>query len=141
MTDELLQRMRVNNTPTKEIRYWSRLAHSVMELTGPEPLFGRDGNVSLWLHEDSATILLDLCDDVDAKFAEVADENKLLKDLVLGLLVCGNDSLDAREWCPLYDEEAPNRCRMDGLLKRLVPISAKFEKPRAHRPLDELEDA
>lgn len=79
--------------------------------------------------------------DVFGTVSKLSDENKSLKDLVLGLLVCGNDSLDAREWCPLYDEEAPNRCRMDGLLERLVPISAKFEKPRAHRPLDGLEDA
>lgn len=54
-------------TPTEDIRRWSVMAHSVMELTGPSP-FGMDGNFDLWLHEKSLTKLLDMCDSIDAFF-------------------------------------------------------------------------
>lgn len=61
-------RVRKENSPTAAIREWSVFAHSVMELTGPAP-FGEDGNVCLWLHENSLTRLLDMCDAIDDKFA------------------------------------------------------------------------
>lgn len=60
----------IRGTPTEDIRRWSVLAHSVMEVTGPS-LFGEDGNVLLWLHKKSLTQLLDMCDTVDERFSEV----------------------------------------------------------------------
>lgn len=68
--ERIRPRVELEDVPTREIREWSVLAHSVMELTGPAP-FGEDGNVSLWLHEKSLTRLFDMCDAVDKKFAEV----------------------------------------------------------------------
>lgn len=43
---EKIQPRLVKGTPTQDIRKWSVLAHSVMELTGPCP-FGENGDVYL----------------------------------------------------------------------------------------------
>lgn len=69
-TERIKPRVELEGVPTQAIREWSVFAHSVMELTGPWP-FGEDGSVHLWLHEDSLTRLFDMCDVVDAKFAEL----------------------------------------------------------------------
>lgn len=76
-----LKRMSPQDTPTDDIRLWSGLAHSVVEYTGPKP-FGMDGSVCLWLHEKSATQLLDMCDELDAKFSDLKLENTKLRELV-----------------------------------------------------------
>lgn len=78
---EYLKRMSPQDTPTDDIRWWSGLAHSVVEYTGPKP-FGMDGSVCLWLHERSATQLLDMCDELDAKFSDLKTENEKLRELV-----------------------------------------------------------
>lgn len=78
---EYLKRMSPQDTPTDDIRLWSSLTHSVVEYTGPEP-FGMDGSVCLWLHERSATQLLDMCDELDAKFSDLKAENAKLRELV-----------------------------------------------------------
>ena len=71
-TEKIKPRL-IKGTPTEDIRRWSVLAHSVMELTGPST-FGVDGNVSLWLHENSLTQLLDMCDIVDEQFTKLENE-------------------------------------------------------------------
>lgn len=75
---EYLKRMSPQGTPTDDIRLWSGLTHSVVEYTGPRP-FGMDGSVCLWLHERSATQLLDMCDELDAKFSDLMSENAKLR--------------------------------------------------------------
>ena len=87
---EYLKRMRPQGTPTDDIREWSSLAHSVVEYTGPKP-FGMDGNVVLWLHEKSATLLLDMCDELDAKFAKLNELAKLMHRTISAL----QDTFDA----------------------------------------------
>ena len=93
---EYLKRMSPQDTPTDDIRWWSGLAHSVVEYTGPKP-FGMDGSVCLWLHERSAAQLLDMCDEVDAKFSDLKNENAKLRDIAHDmwrlLLATGNDDL------------------------------------------------
>ena len=73
-----LERMKEINVPTEEIRLWSGLAHRVAEYTGPFPT-PEDRVVMLWLHEESATMLLDMCDNVDKKFSELETENAKLR--------------------------------------------------------------
>lgn len=63
----------IEGTPTEDIRQWSILAHSVMEITGPST-FGADGNTFLWLHENSLAQLLDMCDAIDKRFAELESD-------------------------------------------------------------------
>ena len=96
----------IEGTPTEDIRRWSVLAHSVMEVSGPSPL-GTDGSLVLWLHESSLTQLLDMCDAVDEKFSEVEKAATL-----------GNGTLTAEQvresWCGnlkrdcLYDPPTPD---------------------------------
>ena len=81
---EYLKRMSPQDTPTDDIRRWSGLAHSVVEYTGPKP-FGMDGSVYLWLHERSAAQLLDMCDELDAKFSDIKNENAKLREQVTRL--------------------------------------------------------
>lgn len=81
---EYLKRMRPQGTPTDDIREWSALTHSVVEYAGPKP-FGMDGNVKLWLHENSATLLLDMCDELDAKFAKLKELAKLMHETIRDL--------------------------------------------------------
>ena len=83
MCSEFLQRIRVKDVPTEEIRSWSGLAHRVIELTGPSPTFGEEVNIALWLHEDSASDLLDMCDEIDARFAALKTENAKLRELAV----------------------------------------------------------
>jgi len=75
---DYLERMKKTDVPTEEIRLWSGLAHRVVEYTSPFPI-PEDVVVMLWLHEDSATILLDMCDDIDEKFSELETENDKLR--------------------------------------------------------------
>ena len=77
---DYLERMKKTNVPTKEIRLWSGFAHRVVEYTGPFPT-PADRAIMLWLHEESATMLLDMCDDVDEKFSELEAENTKLRKL------------------------------------------------------------
>ena len=78
---DYLERMKKTNVPTKEIRLWSGFAHRVVEYTGPFPT-PADRAIMLWLHEESATMLLDMCDDVDEKFSELEAENAKLRELL-----------------------------------------------------------
>ncbi len=75
---DYLERMKKINVPTEEIRLWSGLAHRVIEYTSPFPI-PEDVVIMLWLHEESATILLDMCDDIDEKFSELEIENAKLR--------------------------------------------------------------
>ena len=68
--ERIMPRVELEDVPTREIREWSVLAHSVMEVTGPSP-FGMDGSVFLWLHDSSVAQLLDMCDVIDEEFSEV----------------------------------------------------------------------
>ena len=96
---EYLKRMSPQDTPTDDIRRWSGLAHSVVEYTGPKP-FGMDGSVCLWLHERSATQLLDMCDELDAKFSDLKNENAKLRELVQYILdeSYGDDWFDMKAY-------------------------------------------
>lgn len=78
---EFLERMRLTGTPTEEVRKWSGMTHRVVELTGPFPT-PDEMRVELWLHEESATRLLDMCDWIDAEFHKVQAENAKLRKLV-----------------------------------------------------------
>lgn len=80
MHPEFLQRTLVKDVPTEEIRNWSGLAHRVIELTGPVPKFGEEAKIVLWLHEDSAAGLLDMCDELDDRFATLEAENAKLRE-------------------------------------------------------------
>lgn len=75
---DYLERMKKINVPTEEIRLWSGLAHRVVEYASPFPI-PEDVVIMLWLHEESATILLDMCDDIDEKFSELETENAKLR--------------------------------------------------------------
>lgn len=86
---EYLKRMSPQGAPTDDIRLWSGLAHSVVEHTGPGP-FGMDGSVYLWLHERSVTQLLDMCDELDAKFSDLMLENTKLRELVRDYRFCAH---------------------------------------------------
>jgi hypothetical protein len=79
---EFLERMRLTGTPTEEVRGWSGMAHRVVELTGPFPT-PNEMRVELWLHKESATRLLDMCDQIDAEFHKVQTENAKLRELVV----------------------------------------------------------
>lgn len=87
---DYLERMKKTNVPTKEMRLWSGFAHRVVEYTGPFPT-PADRAIMLWLHEESATMLLDMCDDVDEKFSELEAENDKLRELVRALLTCATE--------------------------------------------------
>ena len=107
---EYLKRMSPQGAPTDDIRLWSGLAHSVVEHTGPRP-FGMDGSVYLWLHERSVTQLLDMCDELDAKFSDLMLENAKLRNLVetmrvdmCEMLDIMNRSSDTRAYCLYYRE-------------------------------------
>lgn len=98
---DYIKRMSTQNTPTDNIRLWSGQTHSVVEYTGPKP-FGMDGSVRLWLHERSATQLLDMCDELDAKFSDLKTENEKLRRLVRAL----SSSLSCEHgWCSGKCEE------------------------------------
>ena len=77
---KFLERMRLTGTPTEEVRKWSGMTHRVVELTGPFPT-PDDMRVELWLHEESATRLLDMCDRIDAEFDRIKTENDKLQEL------------------------------------------------------------
>lgn len=95
MYPEFLQRTLIRDVPTEEIRNWSGLAHRVIELTGPSPHFGEETRVVLWLHEDSAIGLLDMCDEIDGRFAALEAENaKLRKELEELSATIDADTLD-----------------------------------------------
>lgn len=79
---EFLERMRLTGTPTEEVRKWSGMTHRVVELTGPFPT-PDEMRVELWLHEESATRLLDMCDRIDAEFHKIQAENANLRELLL----------------------------------------------------------
>ena len=81
---EFLERMRLTGTPTEEVRKWSGMTHRVVELTGPFPT-PDEMRVELWLHEESATRLLDMCDWIDAEFHKVQAENANLREQVTQL--------------------------------------------------------
>lgn len=49
---------------------------------------------------------------------DVQAENAKLRDLVLGMMICSDDSEEAQK-CPLYDENEPYRCRKDRLMSEL----------------------
>lgn len=116
---EYLKRMSPQDTPTDDIRRWSGLAHSVVEYTGPRP-FGMDGSVYLWLHERSATQLLDMCDELDAKFSDLKSENAKLRKYAKAYLAsvrfscepcpycvpdsCEPETFPLRDGCRLYEE-------------------------------------
>ena len=78
---DYLERMKKINVPTKEIRLWSGLAHRVTEYTGQFPT-PEDRIIMLWLHKESATMLLDMCDDIDKKFSELETENADLREVL-----------------------------------------------------------
>ena len=78
---EFLERMRLTGTPTEEVRVWSGMTHRVVELTGPFPT-PDEMRVELWLHEESATRLLDMCDRIDAEFDRTKSENAKLREFV-----------------------------------------------------------
>ena len=102
---DYLKRMSPQDTPTDDIRWWSGLAHSVVEYTGPKP-FGMDGSVCLWLHERSATQLLDMCDELDAKFSDLKNDNAVLRKLVKEMRVCMEDECKrCHEWGDTCDLE------------------------------------
>ena len=117
---EYLKRMSPQDTPTDDIRLWSGLAHSVVEYTGPEP-FGMDGSVHLWLHERNVTQLLDMCDELDAKFSGLKNENAKLREYAESYakavecegcgwcpydmdLACNVETMPMHNGCKLYDE-------------------------------------
>jgi len=78
---EFLERAGLRGTPTEEVREWSAMTHRVVELSGPFPT-PDDMRVELWLHEESATGLLDMCDRIDAEFDRTKTENAKLRELV-----------------------------------------------------------
>lgn len=90
--------MSPQDTPTDDIRWWSGLAHSVVEYTGPKP-FGMDGSVCLWLHERSATQLLDMCDELDAKFSDLKNENEKLRELLQRSITTHDEMCTQRRNC------------------------------------------
>lgn len=92
---EFLERMRLTGTPTEEVRKWSGMTHRVVELTGPFPT-PDEMRVELWLHEESATRLLDMCDRIDAEFRKVQAENAKLRELLADTLI------DPRDYCAKY---------------------------------------
>ena len=47
-----------------------------------------------------------------------SDENHRLREVVRALLVCDDDDADAHG-CPMYDEHAEDRCRLDAALVEL----------------------
>ena len=81
---EFLERMRLTGTPTEEVREWSGMTHRVVELTGPSPT-PDEMCVELWLHEESATRLLDMCDRIDAEFHKAQAKNAKLRELCADL--------------------------------------------------------
>ena len=42
---------------------------------------------------------------------ELEAENARLSNVVIAFLMCADDDADAHE-CPMYDEDAPDRCRL-----------------------------
>ena len=89
---EFLERMRLTGTPTEEVRKWSGMTHRVVELTGPFPT-PDEMRVELWLHEESATRLLDMCDWIDAEFHKVQAENAKLRELCDDFYKCLDTAL------------------------------------------------
>lgn len=90
-----LERMRVKGTPTEDIRAWCGFAHKVVELTGPAQ---DDATFELWLHDDSAGILLDMCDEVDEKFESLRE---LVQDYDMAL--ASMNALCDCDFVPLND--------------------------------------
>ena len=91
---EYLERMRIKGTATENIRSWSGYAHRVVELTGPSPTTD-DVSVYLWLHKDSASLLLDMCDEVDSRFDALQAENERLRKKINALKAHGIEIADA----------------------------------------------
>ena len=56
-----------------------------------------------------------LIDDIN----DLKSENARLRVLVRGLEVCATEDADARTDCPLYDEQIPNRCKKESLMREL----------------------
>lgn len=118
---EYLKRMSPQDVPTDDIRWWSGQTHSVVEYTGPKP-FGMDGSVRLWLHERSAAQLLDMCDELDAKFSDLEAENAKLRELVIALQHCRDGRCDGE--CPMFTPTDNNRgippvCEAYGVMREL----------------------
>lgn len=107
---EFLERARLRGTPTEEVREWSTMTHRVVELTGPFPT-PDDMRVELWLHEESATRLLDMCDRIDVEFDRTKTENDKLRELI-GMIgnVCDGIS-EVCEYCKNYSA-ANDECMM-----------------------------
>ena len=82
---EFLERAGLRGTPTEEVREWSTMTHRVVELFGPFPT-PDDRRVELWLHEESATRLLDMCDRIDADFDRTKTENAKLRKICADML-------------------------------------------------------
>ena len=129
---EFLERAGLRGTPTEEVREWSTMTHRVVELCGPFPA-PDDMRVELWLHEESATRLLDMCDRIDAEFDRTKAENAKLRkyaELYAGLVkTCGCDfcpycddfeacedaeAVSMSEGCALYMEMRELRIEVDG---------------------------
>jgi hypothetical protein len=113
---EFLERMRLTGTPTEEVRVWSGMTHRVVELTGPFPT-PDEMRVELWLHEESATRLLDMCDRIDDEFHKVQAENAKLREL------CSNMASHLREAERIHgDELLP-----DGYIARMRELRIEVE--------------
>lgn len=56
--------------------------------------------------------------DTQMAYIEAECEVKLLRDIVRGMQLCDIEDADAHD-CPLYDEDEPNRCKKDRLLREL----------------------
>ena len=98
---EFLKRARLRDTQTDEVREWSTMPHRVVELCGPFPT-PDDRRAELWLHEESATRLLDMCDRIDAEFDRTKTENTKLRESVRNLLICIKHE-ECEESCPNYE--------------------------------------
>lgn len=99
---EFLERARLRDTPTEEVREWSTMTHRVVELCGPFPT-PDDMRVELWLHEESATRLLDMCDRIDAEFDRTKTENAKLRKLLSCALISAGYS--GRRFLDTYLQE------------------------------------
>ena len=108
--DERVKRMLKKGCPTEDIRLWGGMAHRVVELTGPIDA-PEDLRIELFLHDESAFRLLDMCDAVDEKFEVVVAENGKLRDALAKALriqsqYCDNmDAQYCKNECPLYRRE------------------------------------
>lgn len=113
---EYLERMRIKGTATEDIRSWSGYAHRVVELTGPSPTTD-DVSVYLWLHKDSASLLLDRCDEIDSRFDALQAENEKLREQVMQLKV---DWEGERDYADLMEAKEIQAVAENEKLRELV---------------------